>query len=192
MADARAPDPRIERSRARLTDALGTLLVTRDAKDISVSALCAQAHVSRPTFYQHFASVDEVAVAGIERRLEELRRELADGPDAPYRLLVAFLDDLDTRRSAWQHMIGSGATFPASRDAVETWLADRLAPWAPGASPAALRYAAAGFLGAVRTWLREGSGPERPTVVAMAAELLVLSTRVLGSADPVPRRRPAS
>lgn len=183
MAATDTCDPRIERSRAQLTEALGTLLETRDPRDISVSALCAEAGVSRPTFYQHFSTIDEVAVAGVERRFAQLRAELPAGPDAAYRLVTRFLEDLDAERPAWQRTIGCGSVLAASRDAVETWFADRLAEHTPSASPTAVRYAAAGFLGVVRAWLREEDGPDRATPERLGADLAALSTGVLGPAS---------
>jgi AcrR family transcriptional regulator len=185
MAAPDTSDPRIVRSRAQLVDALGTLLRSRDARDVSVSALCAEAGVSRPTFYQHFAGVDDVAVAGVERRFAGLRAGLADGPDAPYRLLVAFLTELDRERDTWRHTIGSGNASAASRDAVEGWFAERLAERAPDAGPVAVRYAAGGFLAAVRAWLRDESTSERPDAEALAAQLVELASRVLGTRSSV-------
>lgn len=177
-------DPRVARSRSQLTDALTTLLRTREPREISVSALCAEAQVSRPTFYQHFASIDEVAVAGIERRFQRLRAELpdADGPETSYLLLLAWLNELDGESGSWRRTIGSGTAFSASRDAVEAWLVHQLAQRAPDAAPSVLSFAAAGFLGAVRSWLLQDAGPERPSAAELAASLVDVSTRVLSPA----------
>ena len=193
MSDTRT-DVRVERSRAQLAEALRTLLRSHDPRDISISALCTEAGVSRPTFYQHFASLDEVAVAVIEERFTRLRAALPelDGPETTRRLLVGFLEELDGERASWQRTIGSGTAFSASRDAVETWLVQRLTERTPEAGAAALRYAAAGFLGVVRAWLLQGDGPDRPTAAELAESLADVSARVLSPAEPPPAHPPAS
>lgn len=180
-----ASDTRVARSHDQIVDALRTLLESTDPSEISISSLCAEAGVSRPTFYQYFASLDEVAVAGLERRFIELRVGLPDGLDGPEVarvLLTRFLTDLDDGRSAWRRTIGSGTALAGARDAVESWFSERLTERAPDADPVVLRYAAAGFLGVVRAWLRQDPGPERPTADELAATLGDLSQRLLSPA----------
>ena len=182
-----APDTRGSRSRVQLVDALRSLLASTDPGDISISSLCAEAGVSRPTFYQYFTSLDEVAIAGIERRFLELRAQLppdASGPEAARELLTLFLSDLDAELPAWRRTLGSSAGLVGSRDAVECWFSDRLADKAPDADPVVLRYAAAGFLGAVRTWLAQDPGPDRPTPEELATTLSGISERLLSPGSP--------
>ncbi|MBZ5739407.1 TetR/AcrR family transcriptional regulator [Nocardioides mangrovi] len=182
-----ASDTRSPRSRAQLVEALQALLGSTDPGDISISSLCAEAGVSRPTFYQYFATLDEVAVAGIERRFAELRSGLPTdlcGPDAARELLTRFLTELDGERPAWRRTIGSSSGMMGSRDAVESWFSDRLADKVPDADPVVLRYAAAGFLGAVRAWLRQDPGPDRPTPEELATTLGGISERLLSPGSP--------
>lgn len=49
-------DPRFQRIRAKLTDALLTLAAQKPAEQINVSELTSAAHVSRTTFYKHAES----------------------------------------------------------------------------------------------------------------------------------------
>ena len=183
MALADTCDPRVERSYGQLVDALRLLLQTRDPREISVSALCAAAGVSRPTFYQHFSSVDEVAVVGVQRRIAELSADLPAGPDPVARLLVRWLEALDAERALWRRTIGSA--FASCRESIETWLAgqivEQLAERGTAASVTAVRYAAAGFLGVTRAWLLEDDGPDRLTPEQLAAELSGLSARVISA-----------
>ena len=175
-------DMRSSRSRAQLVEALRTLLGSTDPADISISSLCSEAGVSRPTFYQYFTSLDEVAVAGVERRFAELRSELPPevcGPEAARALLTRFLAELDDERATWRRTIGSGTGLIGTRDAVESWFSDRLAEKASGADPVVLRYAAAGFLGVVRAWLRLEPGADRPTPEELATTLGDISERLL-------------
>jgi AcrR family transcriptional regulator len=89
----RMTDPRQERTRAALRDALIDLLTQKDFDAISVSALCREAGIARPTFYlhakekadilrdhvEHFLSAHEAAFAAATqgRRGIEARDALA-------------------------------------------------------------------------------------------------------------------
>ena len=107
-----------------------------------------------------------------------------DGPETSRASWSRFLEELDGERASWQRTIGSGTTFSASRDAVETWLVDRLTERTPEAGSAVLRYAAAGFLGVVRAWLLQDDGPDRPRAAELAASLADVSARVLSPVRP--------
>ena len=65
-------DPRVIRTRELLVDAVLTLLKdeTRSSSALSISEITALARVSRPTFYQHYASPDRLIVDAVRRRLE--------------------------------------------------------------------------------------------------------------------------
>ena len=63
---ARAGDAvRVRRSIGALADALLELVSEGRGLDVTVSALCERAGVSRPTFYQHFTSVEEIGRAHV-------------------------------------------------------------------------------------------------------------------------------
>ena len=55
-----------------------------------------------------------------------------------------------------------------------------------------LRYAAAGFLGAVRRWLLQDADADRPSAAELAESLVDVSARVLSPAVTRTRRPPAS
>jgi AcrR family transcriptional regulator len=181
-------DVRAERSRSQLIEALRVQLHEHDPREISVSSVCTQAGLSRPTFYQHFASLDELAVAGIEQRLAELhRQDSSDRRPTSYDAVVRFLDELDSDRSVYRQVIGSDAVFTSPRDAVEDWLVVRLVEDhdGPVADPSSIRFAAGGVLSLLRGWLlQEPSDPGRPTSMQLADDMWRLASRVVGGTGP--------
>jgi len=181
-------DVRAERSRSELIKALRVQLHERDHREISVSSVCTQAGLSRPTFYQHFASLDELAVAGIEERLAALQREdSTDKRPTSYDAVVRFLDELDSDRGVYRHVIGSDALFTSPRDAVEDWLVVRLVEdhQGPVEDPSSIRFAAGGVLSLVRGWLlQEPSDPDRPTSKELADDMWRLASLVVGGTGP--------
>ncbi|HEX3611686.1 MAG TPA: TetR/AcrR family transcriptional regulator [Sporichthyaceae bacterium] len=68
----RTEDPRAERSRAALIATIGRLGEASDATP-NVSTVTRAANVHRATFYNHFESVEQLAVDAIDEQLERLR-----------------------------------------------------------------------------------------------------------------------
>jgi AcrR family transcriptional regulator len=70
----RAEDPRAERSRAALIETIRSLGEGPDVVP-NISAVTRAANVHRATFYNHFESVERLAVDAIEEQLEQFRAE---------------------------------------------------------------------------------------------------------------------
>ncbi|MHA7882113.1 TetR/AcrR family transcriptional regulator [Nitratireductor rhodophyticola] len=61
------------RTREAVQDALITLACQKEYRDIRVDELCEEAGVGRSTFYQHFASKDDVKSRGAMRLWTKMR-----------------------------------------------------------------------------------------------------------------------
>jgi AcrR family transcriptional regulator len=68
--DAGPDDPRAARSKRALIAAATELLDARDLDQISITQVVAAAGVTRPTFYQHFGDLAELARAAAVARLD--------------------------------------------------------------------------------------------------------------------------
>ncbi|MDF2442520.1 MAG: hypothetical protein JWR01_723 [Subtercola sp.] len=104
-----APDPRSERSAARLREAVLQLAGTQPASSISVTALVGAAGVSRKTFYNHALTPAELLARTLTAELDEARdraeRELTmsstDLESAVRHRLRAILTAVDARRAIY-------------------------------------------------------------------------------------------
>ncbi|MCS5723418.1 TetR/AcrR family transcriptional regulator [Herbiconiux sp. CPCC 203407] len=67
---AMASDPRVARTRRDIVAACRDLL--RSDRPVSVAAICTRANVGRSTFYTHFATVGDVAVAAVDQLFDSL------------------------------------------------------------------------------------------------------------------------
>jgi AcrR family transcriptional regulator len=182
-----APDARVERTHAALVGAMSELLREGGAKPITVSDLCRRAGVSRPTFYGHFRTPDDVLSAAIQARVARLSDGAA--PAAPAEIFSVLLDELAGDREVYGPALAGDGAYGHSRRTVEAWMAgrigERLASAAAGDATAVERrrrteFAAAGVMGAVATWLRE-SDPDDEAPVALARDLERLVLAVLGT-----------
>jgi AcrR family transcriptional regulator len=185
-----ALDVRVERTRAALITAMSDLVREGGGKPISVSDLCRRAGVSRPTFYGHFRTTDDVLAAAIEERFARLGATPAGSGAAadPSEVFTAMLDELAGDRVVYGRALDGGEAYAHARLAIEAWLAarigERFASTVDGAATAAERrrrteFAAAGVITAVATWLRETRADEEAVVLSRDLQRLIL--RVLGT-----------
>lgn len=66
----------IDRTKEDFLHALDRLLAAKRLSDITVSALCGEAHYARRTFYRHFASVRDVLTSRIDAETARLYADL--------------------------------------------------------------------------------------------------------------------
>jgi AcrR family transcriptional regulator len=76
-------------TRDRLLDAAARL-VYREGAHVGIAAICAEAHVSKRSLYQEFATKDDLIVAALERSGPDFHREVlpADDVDGSPRALI--------------------------------------------------------------------------------------------------------
>ncbi|CAN5160750.1 hypothetical protein BH11ACT2_BH11ACT2_17390 [soil metagenome] len=132
-------DARVAQTRDSLVEAMLELLHDHDHQDVSISALCARADVSRPTFYQHFRTPDDVLALALEEKLDRVRAaaDLAttSRSDAP-AVLQGFLASIWVDRNLYRAMLEPTSRYSYSRTVVEGWLLDRIAGFLfPDAAP---------------------------------------------------------
>lgn len=95
-------DPRQERTRAALRDALVDLLTEREFDAISVSQLCRRAGIARPTFYLHYKEKGDILQDHVEQFLRGHERAFAAattgrrGTEARDALAPVFVEMLQT------------------------------------------------------------------------------------------------
>lgn len=71
-------DVRIEKTKAKLENALLKILRKKRIEDISVVELCAEAKVNRSTFYVYYSSVEELFDDIFGRILYDMKKELQE------------------------------------------------------------------------------------------------------------------
>lgn len=170
---------RKERSRRALMDAVLELIHEGTANP-SITEVCRRADVTRPTFYQHFASVDDLvsrAVAGHLSSHQEaaLRLDADASTDDLERAITDLLDRVWEDRVLIAAVRAHGGTL-SSRAAIDTF-SDRILERTPPPHDDALilraRFAAAGVTELFGAWLRvEDPDAVRDTIAPLLHELV--------------------
>jgi AcrR family transcriptional regulator len=162
-------DARSLRTREALREAVLGLAEQQPIGDVSVAALCRRADVTRDTFYRYADSPVALLAEVLADEIAELSASFTPGTpigDAERRLLEHVISRAEIYRGAMQPLLA-----PAIRAELERVVRDGLVQWAqqhPGIAPdeiaddadsvrLAATYAAAGTVGAIELWLREGA-----------------------------------
>ncbi|MET7772527.1 TetR family transcriptional regulator [Nocardia sp. NPDC005366] len=122
-------DIRILRTRESLRAAVLALAAERDWSEISITDLTRRARVSRPTFYQHYASLDELAADAL---IERMRKSTGQGRDVMAEArgvpdwLVNFLNEANADRAMYRRLLGARSVAGIAREMVADSLAERV------------------------------------------------------------------
>lgn len=140
---------------------------TEEPETISISRLCKAAGVSRPTFYQHFGTVDDVLAANVQDHLSEESRKLREDPGVEDALARSLLY-VQEHRDELALTLDSRRGVPRARHATIAWLRDTVArarfrtPFAQLAPEvqAPVIFAVGGLVAVFEDQLREGRTEE--------------------------------
>jgi AcrR family transcriptional regulator len=177
-------DPRAQRTRLALVEAMAELLETRDPLDLTVTEIVARAGVSRPTFYQQAGDIPAlVAAAGLDRLSAIFARSDARtaGLDADGRArdtIENLVGELARNREFYRRVLrGSHDTAARVTEFVETRLHARI-----GADPTDPRVAdritvvAAGATALIIRWLDDEPGEPPARMAARLLDVIVALT----------------
>ena len=161
-------DRRVARTRTALIDAFNHLVLARRQKRIRVSDIVALANVGRSTFYEHYASADDLHMQALSRPMAALADAAAGEGDADRlrNLLAHFWENRQRARETF----GDRAYAKVCRllaDMVATRLEARQAPLILPTRLAAVQLAEAS-LAPLRAWL---AGEAPCTSEALAAAI---------------------
>lgn len=126
-------DPRPEQARRALAEAMVELVTADGAREISVSELCKAAGVSRPTFYRHFRTTDEVLARAIRLRLEGIEAELPEKKPEIEQMpatIADFLADLWRERRLYRTALRPDSPYHRTKRVTSAWLENTLRSYA--------------------------------------------------------------
>jgi AcrR family transcriptional regulator len=167
-------DARIIRTRENLRAAVLDLVSEHDWAEISITDLTRRAKVSRPTFYLHYSSLDELAADALIERLREFAADAADlapiGDNMPGWLL-SLLEDVNAHRGTYRRLLAARSVAGIAQEMVAAKLVERIAEGrtsTPDVEELA-QFLAGGILGFLAYWLRSDS-LESPDAVSATTQ----------------------
>ena len=163
-------DPRAVRTREKLVAAFHEAVRDRDPGGMSVSALARAAGVNRTSFYEHFASPEELAIHALGDLFDVVRnadivmrsQHSVPAAEASRRALREIVGFVHERRETYVRLLGPGAA-PALVQAVTEAFTERtvqaleqMDARPAGADPqVTARFLAGGVLGVIGAWLAD-------------------------------------
>ncbi|MGW2089203.1 TetR/AcrR family transcriptional regulator [Streptomyces sp. NPDC001880] len=174
-------DPRVQRTRARLREAILELATEQNLDAITISAVAKRAGINRATVYQHYPDVDALVVDAMDDAIAYVacaaRRCPADAPpDRAPEALVELFGHIAARAAVYRRVLGdqgSAGFCGRMREQVTAALDDRFRAGTrpPGFDdvPVDLHaaYLAGALLGVVAHWIT-GEHPAPASEVATA------------------------
>jgi AcrR family transcriptional regulator len=176
-------DPRAIRTREKLVDAFHEAIREPDPRKMSVSALTRAAGINRTSFYEHFASPEDLAIHALSELFDvvsnadiALRSEHSvSGAEASRRALWQIVSFVGDQRAAYARLLSPGAA-PQLVGAVAEAFAERtvqaLEPMdvrPPEADPRiTAQFLAGGVLSVIGAWLADPVPAKSPDQVVEA------------------------
>ncbi|WP_433632360.1 TetR/AcrR family transcriptional regulator [Nocardia sp. CA-120079] len=151
-------------------------MAERDWSEISIVDLTRRARVSRPTFYLHYSSLDELAADALIERLRESAGSAGDTTVAEESVpewLVGFLGEVNANRVVYRRLVGARSIAGIAREMVAAKLVERIVQ-SQAAAPDAEEFAqflAGGILGFLAYWLRSDETATAEAVSSAAQRL---------------------
>lgn len=187
MTEKRKEDRRVRRSRKLLQDALIQLLREKPLAKIQIAEIVDVADVSRPTFYYHFETKEQLLISYadeiIEQAFEAVFGDIEDGESIDlYQFLLAFFEQwlrhkevikwvlqIDNRDYLYAHIL-THLTKMIQENEKAFPRANRL----PQDDKFALNYLAGGMFMLIKTWVDNGT-QQSPREMAELAHMLMIN-----------------
>lgn len=167
-------DPRVARSRARVLDAVASLLVETGVQEVTVEAVMARSGVARATVYRHWPTRQELVLAGLRHLVPPpLPPIVVDGTLS--QRLTSSLGELARQMAVepWAHaipaLLEAARREPEIAAATARFVADRQAP----------------LRAVLRDAVEDGSLPSVDVELALAQLLGPLVYRRLITSEPI-------
>lgn len=162
--EASPADPRAARTRQVIFAAVARLHAS-EAGDISVSDIVREAKISRSSFYAHFSSLDDLAVALLRREFASVDTPGSSDADASSGLREGYtrlVHHFSQRESIYSYALGLPLSRRAFDDVIAAYADQVLASFDPPASEAdgirarlAATYVAGGTVSLLSAWVAD-------------------------------------